>query len=54
MKYCDSCPYPAKCDQRSRCQVGNALVADPIVISEPEAEKPKAEKPKTVKKKGLK
>jgi len=42
MNYCDICPYPAKCENRGRCQIGQPVKAAPAVAEE---------KPKAVKKK---
>lgn len=45
MEHCEICPYPAKCDARNRCQIGEPVEAKPIVVEE----KPKAVKKKKVK-----
>lgn len=42
MNYCDICPYPAKCANRNRCQIGKPVKAAPAAV---------VEKPKPVKKK---
>lgn len=42
MEHCEICPYPAKCDARGRCQIGEPPVAKPVEVKA---------KPKAVKKK---
>jgi hypothetical protein len=48
MDYCNACPYPAKCAQRARCQMGREVVKPvapaPIISAKPKAQKKKVSK----------
>jgi len=48
MDYCNACPYPSKCAQRSRCQMGREVVKAeapaPVVPAKPKTVKKKVSK----------